>query len=276
VIGRVPAVSDSGQRYWRREANRRVRKKRLRRSVLRLGLRAILRLAAFVVLGYAFYGAVVSLLDSREFRLERIDVRGARRASAAAVRGRLAEQLGRSLFQLDLREVERLVLGDPWIERCAVKRLLPDTLRVELHERSPFARARIDGRLHVVDDSGYVIGAAETEGAGELPVLTGLEERQGAELAAALRQGVGLLDGLRRASRDFAGRIAEVDLSHGDRVTVTTAEAPTRLLLDPSRIERNLLGYLALREEIGRLGPADYVDLRWQDRIAVMPAPVSP
>ena len=45
-------------------------------------------------------------------------------------------------------------------------------------------------------------------------------------------------------------------------------------LLDPERVDRNLNHYLELRREIARrTGPSlQYVDLRWQDRIAVMPA----
>ena len=45
------------------------------------------------------------------------------------------------------------------------------------------------------------------------------------------------------------------------------------ILLDPHRVERNLNRYLKLRREIARRADQlEYVDLRWQDRIAVMPA----
>ena len=44
------------------------------------------------------------------------------------------------------------------------------------------------------------------------------------------------------------------------------------LLLDPQRIERNVRDYLLLSEEIEhRSGALDYVDLRWANRISVMP-----
>ena len=67
--------------------------------------------------------------------------------------------------------------------------------------------------------------------------------------------------------------VSELDLSREDRVTARTVEHGPRLLLDPLRIERNVLRYLALRSVIeNRVGPTDYVDLRWRDRIAVMPA----
>jgi len=55
-------------------------------------------------------------------------------------------------------------------------------------------------------------------------------------------------------------------------VALRTAAEEPQLLLDPDRVEQNLDPYLELREAIARrVGDADYVDLRWRDRISVMP-----
>ena len=44
------------------------------------------------------------------------------------------------------------------------------------------------------------------------------------------------------------------------------------ILLDPERIDRNLERYIRLSRAIDdRVGAQTYVDLRWQDRISVMP-----
>jgi hypothetical protein len=48
------------------------------------------------------------------------------------------------------------------------------------------------------------------------------------------------------------------------------------VLLDPARADRNLNEYLALEYDLlGRIGPVSYVDLRWRDRISIMPNGVS-
>ena len=78
---------------------------------------------------------------------------------------------------------------------------------------------------------------------------------------------------LRLYAMPFVETVSELDLSREDRILARTVDPGPRLLLDPPRVERNVLRYLALRSTIeGRIGPADYVDLRWRDRIAVMPA----
>ena len=44
------------------------------------------------------------------------------------------------------------------------------------------------------------------------------------------------------------------------------------VLLDPEHADRNVRWFTELRAEIEqRVGPADSVDLRWRDRIAVLP-----
>ena len=69
------------------------------------------------------------------------------------------------------------------------------------------------------------------------------------------------------------GGVARLDFSRRDRVAVATVDPGPAILLDPDRVERNLVRYLELRGEIvRRTGPLESVDLRWQDRIAVVPA----
>jgi cell division septal protein FtsQ len=140
-------------------------------------------------------------------------------------------------------------------------------------ERTPAALAVIRGKAHVVDATGHVIGPAGSELSDNLPVLTGLEGLNREELIDALRSGVRQLERLRRSAGPFTAAISELDLSGSDRVVVRTVAPGPRLLLDPARVERNVMRYLMLRTLIERrVGPIEYVDLRWRGRIAVMPA----
>jgi hypothetical protein len=67
--------------------------------------------------------------------------------------------------------------------------------------------------------------------------------------------------------------IAELDMSREDRIAAKLTGSRSAILLDPDRVEQNLLYFMNLRETIQtRVGEADYIDLRWRDRISVMPA----
>lgn len=273
MITRKPIVVEPDQRYWRRRANRRVRKARWTRRLSRwLVLGAVHALVAGAML-YAGGRVLTRVVYSTEFDLQRIDVRGAQRASAEQVRQRLARYMGRNLLELNLHEVGAVARRDPWVLQASVRRVLPDGLRVSIRERRPGALAVINEMVHLVDESGYVIGLAGGTGSDDLPVLTGLDGLEGSELAAALRRGVLMIGTLRELSGPFYESISELQMLDADRVTVRSVSGGPAVLLDPSRIERNVRSYLALREDIeDRVGPLRYVDLRWRDRISVMPA----
>ena len=269
---RRPILNEPDQRYWRRRANRKVRKERLTRNLLRWSLILLINGFVLVVLAYSTTRAVHGLTHSSEFALQRIEITGAQRTAPEAIRGRLAEYIGTNLFDLDLAQIGEDVLRNPWVREVKVRRVLPGTVRVSLSERQPAAMVLIGEVTHIVDSTGYVIGPAGTGAIGKLPTVVGLEQLEDEALAAGLRRGVELLRRLSQTSQQFTEEISELDLSNDRRITVRTVTKGPALLLDPLRVERKVRAYLAFEAELeGRAGALEYVDLRWEDRISVMP-----
>ena len=270
---RRPLTAEPEQHYWRRRANRKVRKQRLTRNLLQWTLVLAVNALIAVVLIYAAGRGLGAVATSAEFSLERIEIDGVERAAETRIHDALAPFLQRNLFEIDLAEVGRVAAADPWVLGTSVKRVLPSTLRISLHERTPSALAVIGDLVHLVDRTGYVIGPSGFATADDLPVLTGLDGYSGDELARALQQGVLLIERLRAQAPLLAEEISELDLSRSDRLAVRTVSPGPRLLLDPRAIERNVNPYLRLRRDIERgYGSIEYVDLRWSDRISIMPA----
>ena len=272
----VGMPTDPDRRYWRRRANRRVRQERRTRTLLRWSGVAAVNLALLGFLAYSGNRALRHLTTSPEFALRNLRIEGARPATEDRIRWSLAELEGRNVLEMDLDAVTATIKEDPWVLDCTVKRMLPHTLRVAVEEREPAVVARVGKRRLVVDRTGTVIADAGPATAQGLPVITGLEKLRNEHREGAVRKGVAAVEVLRRASTDWTEGLAEIDLSRADRIVATQASGP-RLLLDPERADRNLLEYLALEGEIGRrVGAASYVDLRWRDRIAVMPETSNP
>lgn len=273
MTSRTPIAARPDQRYWRRRANRRVRKARFAHNSLRWVLVVLVNggiAAALLVVGARTFERIV---HSEEFRLRHVEVEGNRRASAERIRANLQLYVGQNLLELRLPEVEGRAKGDPWVLQTSVKRVLPGTLRVSVRERTPAAAAVIGEIVHVVDDTGYVIGPSGPGMTDDLVVLTGLDGLDEPALIAALRAGVSYVHRLQQASPGFAANISELDLSRPGLVDVRLTTPGPRVRLDPERIERNVQHYLELRRGIeSRVGPVEYVDLRWRDRISVMPA----
>jgi len=269
---RRPIETGPGQRYWRSRGNRRVRKARLARSALRgaavLAVHGLVIAVALVVAAQV----VARLRTSPRFDLAHVVLGPLERASEATLRAALDPYVGRNLLDLDLGAVERDLERVPWVRSARARRLLPDTIEVRITERRPAALARIRDRIWVVDDTGFVLGEAGPGLADVLPVLTGLDRTDDRELAARLARGVGHLAGIASADAAFANTVSELDLSQDDRLEVHLTDGGPAVLLDPEHAGRNVRRYVELRAEIeSRVGPPRTVDLRWRDRIAVMP-----
>lgn len=265
-------VLETDRRYFRRKLNRRVHKARRARTALRwTGI--ILSYAA--VAGFLFwFGARTfrALATSEEFTVHHVEIEGTTNTTPEAIAAALRPLEGRSLAELELREVARLSASDPWVRDASVRRQFPDTLRITVRERRPAALAVVQGLVQVVDEDGVPMGPAGPGLAYDLPVLTGLDKLDRAARDAALERGVAFVARLSQASPEFVSEISELDLSRPDRVVMIPAREGPKLLLDPEFVDRNVKRWLAMRSEIARrTGPLEYADLRWSRRIALKP-----
>jgi cell division protein FtsQ len=270
-------VPGPDRRYWRRRVNRHVHKARRARTLLRLAGLFAANLAIGTVLVVSAASVARHFATSDELAVREIVVEGTTRTTPEAVRAVLQPYVGRNLVDLALDEVAKTATRNPWVKDATVKRILPETLRVSIIERTPGALALLRGLVYVVDDGGFVMGPAGPDLPYDLPLLVGLDGHQGKEREAVLARGVALLMQLNGAFPAWTRGISEVDLSRPDRVVVTRLEGGPQILLDPERIDRNLGAYLALKPTIARkVGETVRVDLRWSQRISLLPAAERP
>ena len=125
----------------------------------------------------------------------------------------------------------------------------------------------------MVDSEGLPVGRVGPGLWEDLPMLTGFDNLDPGERRVRLTFGIDVLARLREVSTTFTEGISELDLSSGDRIVVRTVVPGPQLLLDPHYVERNVRRWLVHQDGIeSRTGGAKYVDLRWRDRITVMPS----
>jgi len=266
-------LPEPDRRYWRRRVNRHVHKARRARTLLRWTGIAAANAAIGAVLVLSGASVARHFETSDEIAVREIIVEGTASTTPEAVRAVLQSYLGRNLVELELDEVAAAAAREPWVKQAAVKRILPGTLRVVVTERTPGALALLGGSVYVVDDGGFVMGPAGPELPFDLPLLVGLDAHRGKDREAALTRGIDLLMRLHAAFPAWTRGISEVDLSRRDRVVVTLTKGGPQILLDPDRIDRNLGAYLALQPTIARrVGDINRVDLRWSQRISLLPA----
>lgn len=274
----VPAVAAATDKRFRRAHVKPSRKRTPAAKRVWLAMRV---LAALLVVGYGGYRGVTSLVAAQALQVGHLTVRGHQRLSTGEVLALVDGLRGQNILTIRIGEWQQKLLASPWVERATIRRVLPATLEIMIHERVPMGIGRIGTSLYLIDAAGVIVdeyGPAYADI--DLPIIDGL--------AAAPRDAAAVLD---LARTEFAGRViaalstrpelvrqvSQLDVTDLHDAVVVLDNDTALLRLGDSDFAARLQQYLdlqpALRE---RLADIDYVDLRFDERLYVRPVKALP
>lgn len=107
------------------------------------------------------------------FSVKRVEVIGANRIDRLHVYDIALNQKDRSMAAFDLDEVRRDLLRYGWVADARVSRRLPDTLVIDLAERSPVAVWQNRGSYTLIDSNGRLLPGVDAASVPGLPILVG-------------------------------------------------------------------------------------------------------
>jgi cell division septal protein FtsQ len=174
--------------------------------------------AALALVGVASY-AYHRFTTSTFFALKNIDLRGDVHIPRQELLSALRAGASNGLWKVDLDDLRAALKRHPWVLEAEVERVLPDTLRVRISEREPFARARLaDHSLVWVDREGIMlgdrIGDQTVKASRTLPLVSGLDEAESASAAEFNRrlmlQYQEVIEDLERGDPPLISEVAEV------------------------------------------------------------------
>ncbi len=194
-----------------------------------------------------------------------IEVKGRERLAPETLRRAIDVAPGAPILFVDIEQVRQRVQSLGWVEEVTVERRLPQTLRLSVRERVPFALWQRDGMNVVIDAQGVTISGADAGQFHHLPRVVGAGAAPAAAaLFAALAEEPDLHRRVANAVR-VRERRWDVELSNGITVRLPEDEV--------ARAWRRL-GEI---ERAQRLLDRDIVviDLRFADRLVVQLNPGS-
>jgi cell division protein FtsQ len=233
-------------------------------------------LTAVGVLGGGGWYAAQTVTDAQALRVTDIRVRGNQHLARGEVMALLAGLEGEHLLQTDLEVWRRRVLGSPWVQQAALRRVLPSTVEVLIRERMPIAIGRIRGDLYLVDQEGLVIDEYGPNYAQfDLPIVDGLADTPSAGEPHVDPARAGLAADLLRALEGqpaLMKRISQIDVASAHDAVVLLDQDPALVHVGDQQFVERLQRYLELHEALhSRVPDIEYVDLRFDDRIYVRP-----
>jgi cell division protein FtsQ len=186
----------------------------------------------------------------------------------------LGGDIGRNIFFIPLAQQKAQLEQIPWVESASVMRFVPNRLKVEIHERTPVAFARVGPRMALIDAGGTLMELSPKRKF-SFPVILGMNPGEPLSTRAprmkAYREMVSELDsGGARYSQD----LSEVDLSDLEDVKVRVNDPAGDVLvhLGSSDYLRRYKIYVthaqAWRQQFQKL---ESVDLRYDNQIIVNP-----
>lgn len=268
-LGLAPAAEESP--FLRRQVRSGPRPRPRRRGWsirLLLGLQAVTILLLMAAGTWAGYRKV---MGSERLQVARVEVQGSHFLSEGEVRELLGPAVGENIFSLDIEALKARLRSSPWVASATVTRTLPDTVRVDIHERVPLALAEVD-RLYLMDGDGALVDIyGPRTGVFDLPIVRGLlgvdpESRR----ARARRAGLLLSD-----LAELGQEVSEVFVEPNGDLRVVLRGPGEVLLFGYPPYRRRFVTFLSLRRELAEKAPgAEHFDLRFRGRIyARRPSP---
>lgn len=269
-----PVVPSSDERFLRLTRNEQVRKRRRARTYLRVAIWAGLHLAVAGVVALAAWGGHHYLTHSARFRVGRVLAAGGGYAPEREIRKVTEPYLGKNIFAADLDALQAKLEAQPWISTARVKRRIPDTLLIQIEERVPQVLVKVRDGVYMADGEGILLDRFGPEYSDyNFPILTGLDRVGRDTLKKRIQTGAAFVDFLYKTRPQLADQVSEVDMEDDRDLEVRLNDGGPPLKVSPDAFGLNLDNYLAMRNYIAsNYGDVKYVDLRWKDRISILPA----
>ena len=238
---------------------------------------------AAVALGIVFAcGMTVAALyhygeRSWRFRVESsddIDISGLQNVSRAQVMEVMGGDIGRNIFFVPLVQRKAQLEQIPWVESASVMRFAPNRLKVEIHERTPVAFARVGSRIMLTDAAGTLM---ELPGRKKysFPVIVGMNSGEPPSTRAArMKIYNDVVSQLDAGGARYSQELSEIDLSDPDDVKVMANNHSGEVLVhlgSSNYLERYKIYVTHLQEWQQQFDKLESVDLRYDRQIIVNP-----
>ena len=148
----------------------------------RIVMTVILAVAAALVWTVAVMAGIPALVAEQTaliasdagFKVSHLEVRGVNRMNELKIYERILGQNDRAMTTLDLASLRDELNELPWVKDARVSRKLPDTLVIDIVERTPHAVLRKPDRMVLIDETGTELETVKPANAKGMLVLSGL------------------------------------------------------------------------------------------------------
>ena len=216
---------------------------------------------------------------SWRFRIESsddIEITGIHNVTHSQIMEVLGGDIGRNIFFVPLVQRKTQLEQIPWVESASVMRFVPNRLKVEIHERTPVAFARIGPRISLIDAGGTLMELpSSSKKKYSFPVILGMNPGEPLSTRnARMKIYNDLIHQLDSSGAHYSQDLSEVDLSDADDVKVSMGDPAGTVLVhlgSSNFLDRYQIYVTHVREWRQQFAKLESVDLRYDRQIIVNP-----
>ncbi len=236
--------------------------------------RAIEAMLCLFVIGSFVYFFVGYAQGSNEFAVREIAIHGLSYLDERTVLAQSGISADGNVFAVDERAIARRIEELPFVERCDVRRVYPDTIALHIQERVPAASLHTGAHTYEIDRSGVVLREYAPAEMPVVPFITyapaGKFVTVGDEIGEpALHAALAVWEAFRVSSLHGRLTVSELVALRADDIRMFCEEVPYEI-----RWGRGDYGELARRLEglwvkfHGDVPCNEYIDLRFDEDVA--------
>jgi len=214
---------------------------------------------------------------SWRFRVEssdNIDVAGMENVTKAQIMEVMGADIGRNIFFIPLAQQKAQLEQIPWVESASVMRFVPNRLRVEIHERTPVAFARVGPRIFLIDAGGSLMELPQKRKY-SFPVILGMNPGEPLSTRTPRMKAYNeLVRDLDSGGARYAQDLSEVDLSDLEniKVRVNDPHGDVEVELGSTDFLRRYKTYVShVQEWRQQFQKLESVNLRYDNQVIVNP-----
>ena len=232
----------------------------------------ILGITAAVALAVYDYGE-----HSWRFRIDSsdsIEVTGNENVSKAQIMEVMGSDIERNIFFIPLAQQKAQLEQIPWVESASVMRFVPNHLKVEIHERTPVAFARVGPRIFLIDAGGTLMELPPKHKY-SFPVILGMNPGEPLSTRIPRMKAYNqLVQQLDSDGGHYSEELSEIDISDLENVKVRVNDPQGDVLVElgSSNFLKRYKTYVThVQEWRQQFQQLESVNLRYDNQVIVNP-----
>ena len=240
---------------------------------------AAVALSLLLVLGIA--GSFLYQYGERSWRFrvessDDIEITGLQNVTRSQVMEVMGGDIGRNIFFVPLAQRQLQLQQIPWVESASVMRFVPNRLKIDLHERTPVAFARLGSKVMLADAGGTLMDLpASGKKKYSFPVILGMNSGEPLSTRSSrMRIYNDLVSQLDSNGARYSQDLSEVDLSDPEDVKVQANNPDGEVLVhlgSSNYLQRYKIYVSHVQEWRQQFDKVESVDLRYERQIIVNP-----